>query len=57
MLLKEWIKKYGIPEYLHSDQGRNFENEMIAKLSKLYGTKKSRTTPHKALGMLNVSAL
>lgn len=50
VLLREWFMKYGVLERLNSDQGRNFESEVIAELYKLNGVKKSRTTPYRLQG-------
>ena len=49
-LVHEWFLRYGVPSRIHSDQGRNFESEIIAGLCKTYGTRKSRTTPYRPQG-------
>lgn len=45
-ITKEIIKvftTYGIPEILHSDQGRNFESALFQETLKAFGVQKSRT--------------
>lgn len=41
---------YGFPERVHSDQGANFESELIAELLKLSGVSKSHTTAYHPMG-------
>ena len=46
----EWIEKYGIPEQLHSDQGKAFESEIVKEVCKHYGIHKTRTSPYNPRG-------
>uniref|UniRef100_A0A8C1HXU3 Gypsy retrotransposon integrase-like protein 1 n=1 Tax=Cyprinus carpio carpio TaxID=630221 RepID=A0A8C1HXU3_CYPCA len=41
---------YGFPERIHTDQGTNFESELIAELLTLSGVSKSRTTAYHPMG-------
>jgi transposase InsO family protein len=44
-LTREFFSRYGVPHYLHSDQGTNFESKLFAGVCKLLGIQKTRTTP------------
>ena len=46
VLVKEWFSKFGVPQQIHSDQGRNFDSSLIQSLCQLYGVQKSHTTPY-----------
>ena len=41
---------YGVPEIVHSDQGRNFESSIVQSTLEAFGVKKSRTTPYHPQG-------
>ena len=45
ILTKEFFSRYGVPTYLHSDQGTQFESVLFAEMRKLLGITKTRTTP------------
>ena len=46
VLLKDWFFKLGIPRRIHSDQGKNFESNIVKELCDMYHVAKSRTTPY-----------
>ena len=45
-LVDEFFFRFGPPEQLHSDQGRNFEAEVVQGISKLLEIVKTRTSPY-----------
>ena len=50
MLWDNFICHYGFPEKFISDQGRNFESDLIKELCKIAGVKKVHTTPYHPQG-------
>ena len=46
LLWENFIRHYGFPEKFLSDQGRNFESELISELCKLAQVEKVHTTPY-----------
>ena len=46
ILMNEWIFNFGTPESIHTDQGRNFQSEIVEELCKLFGIVQSRTSPY-----------
>ena len=50
ILWDNFIFHYGFPEKFVSDQGRNFESDLIKELCKIAGVKKVHTTPYHPQG-------
>ena len=50
VLVEKWFSVFGIPARIHSDQGRSFDNEIIASLCKMYGIRQSTTMPYNPCG-------
>ena len=45
-LTDEFFCRFSPPEQLHSDQGKQFESQVVAEVCKILGIKKTRTTPY-----------
>ena len=50
VLINEWFYKYGIPAKIHTDQGSNFQSELMKQIYKLYSIAKSKTAPYRPMG-------
>ena len=45
-LVENVLCMFGIPQKIHSDQGRQFESNLFQEICKLLGIEKTRTTPY-----------
>ena len=46
VLVNEWICRFGAPDDIHLDQGKNFESPLFVEVCHLHGMEKTRTTPY-----------
>ena len=46
LLVEQLFTRFGVPEQIHSDQGRQFESNLFAEMCKLLQIDKTRTTPY-----------
>ena len=46
LLVEEVVTRFGVPQVIHSDQGRQFESNLFKELCSLLGIPKARTTPY-----------
>lgn len=45
IIFRAWIKRYGCPLEVHSDQGNQYESALFREMCKLLEINKTRTTP------------
>ena len=50
LLIEKWFSVFGVPAWIHSDQGRSFDNDIIFHLCKMYGIRQSKTMPYNPRG-------
>ncbi len=55
VLVRDWFLKYGVPERIHSDQGRCFEAKICQELYKSYCIEKSCPIYQKGTGNVNAT--
>lgn len=41
-----WVSRFGVPETITTDQGRQFESELFLEMTRLFGTHRVRTTAY-----------
>ncbi|EFA12072.1 uncharacterized protein LOC103314496 [Tribolium castaneum] len=46
-LYSTWISRFGCPHRITTDQGRQFESQLLTSLTNLLGVRRCRTTPYR----------
>ena len=46
IFVHHFVSHFGVPDILHTDQGRNFESNLLKEVYQLLGIVKTRTTPY-----------
>ena len=45
-IVADFVSRFGVPQSMHSDQGRNFESQLFQQVCELLGIYKTRTTAY-----------
>uniref|UniRef100_A0A3P8S9F9 Integrase catalytic domain-containing protein n=1 Tax=Amphiprion percula TaxID=161767 RepID=A0A3P8S9F9_AMPPE len=48
IIFEDYVTHHDVPESIHTDQGRQFESDLVKQLCQLLGMTKTRTTPYHA---------
>ena len=46
IFVNEFVSRFGAPDSLHTDQGKNFDSMLLKEVCRLLGVEKTRTTPY-----------
>ena len=49
-IIDEWIMIFGAPDVIHTDQGSNFNSELMQDICRIFMIEKTRTTPYHPQG-------
>ena len=49
-MIDKWIMKFGAPDLIHTDQGTNFNIELMQEIWRIFMIEKTRTTPYHPQG-------
>ena len=49
-IVEEWIMKFGAPDVIHTDQGTNFNSELMHDICRIFMIDKTKTTPYHPQG-------
>ena len=52
VLVNEFICRFGVPDSIHTDQGKNLESKLVKEICILLGVKKTCTTPYQSGGLV-----
>ena len=49
-IVESWVSRFGVPDILHTDKGKNFGSELMLEICRLFNIDKTRTSPYHSQG-------